>query len=332
MPECIVPDLSSPLLVANVKLRNRVLLAPMSGVTDVPFRQLAWEHGAGMVISEMVASEAFVTGKQEMKLKSASAGLPLHVVQLAGREPQWMAKAAKLAAGAGAGIIDINMGCPAKKVTTGYSGAGLMRDIDRALRLIEATVQAVDVPVTLKMRLGWDNNSLNAPALAGRAVSAGVQMITVHGRTRCQFYNGAADWGAVRAVREAVDVPLIVNGDIASAEHAYQALSRSGADAVMVGRGAYGAPWLAGAIANGREPRLSAVDLAKTAQSHFARILAFYGTDHGIRQARKHIGWYMDRRRCDLGLRRAILTSYDPVFVADSLQRALECGPMARAA
>ncbi|MFL6948263.1 MAG: tRNA dihydrouridine synthase, partial [Xanthobacteraceae bacterium] len=220
----------------------------MSGITDAPFRRLVSRLGAGLVISEMTASSALVEGKREARLRAEGQGAGIHVVQLAGCEAKWMAEGARIAEANGAAIIDINMGCPAKRVTTGYAGSALMRDLDHALALIEATVAAVAVPVTLKMRLGWDDRSLNAPELARRAEAAGVQMITVHGRTRCQFYKGAADWGAVRAVRNAVSVPLVVNGDITSFEKAVQALEMSGADAVMIGRGAQGQPWLPGQI------------------------------------------------------------------------------------
>ena len=288
-------QLDAPLAFAGVTIRNRVILAPMSGVTDVPFRRLAWEGGAGMVVSEMVASEAWSTGKEEMRLKAEGAGLPVHIVQIAGRDPHWMAEAARLAEGAGAQVVDINMGCPARKVTTGWSGSALMRDLDHALTLIDATVGATDLPVTLKMRLGWDHDSLNAPELAARAEDAGVRLLTVHGRTRCQFYKGRADWSAVRRVRAATRLPLVVNGDIASAADAHEAIATSGADAVMVGRAAYGAPWRPGLVAGVASPP---DDLGPYVKRHHAAMLAHYGEAIGVRAARKHLGWYADG--CDL--------------------------------
>src|SRR6201986_3091125 len=220
----------------------------MSGVTDAPFRKLAGALGAGLVVSEMTASDDLARGRPMSRLRCEATGVGPHVVQLAGCETRWMAEGARIAEAAGAEIIDINMGCPARHVTGGQSGSALMRDLDHALTLIEATIAAVKIPVTLKMRLGWDHHSLNAPELARRAEAAGVQMITVHGRTRCQFYKGDADWSAVRAVKDAISVPLVVNGDITSFEKAVTALDLSGADAVMVGRGAQGQPWLPGQI------------------------------------------------------------------------------------
>src|SRR5882724_827766 len=243
--ECQRPK---PLKIGDIQVANRVFLAPMSGVTDAPFRRLAASLGAGLVVSEMTASDDLANGRPMSRLRCEATGVGPHVVQLAGCQTHWMAEGARIAESAGADIIDINMGCPAKHVTGGQSGSALMRDLDHALRLIEATVGAVSVPVTLKMRLGWDDASRNCAELARRAEGAGVRLITVHGRTRCQFYKGDADWAAVRAVKDAIRIPLVVNGDITSFEKAVSALEMSGADAVMIGRGAQGQPWLPGQI------------------------------------------------------------------------------------
>src|SRR6195952_887702 len=243
-----VSSFPTRLKIGDIEVANRVLLAPMSGVTDAPFRRLTATLGAGLVVSEMTASDDLVHGRPMSRLRCEATGVGAHVVQLAGCQTRWMAEGARIAEAAGADIIDINMGCPARHVTGGQSGSALMRDLDHALTLIEATIAAVKVPVTLKMRLGWDERSLNAPELARRAEAAGVQLISVHGRTRCQFYKGEADWSAVRAVKNAIDIPLVVNGDITSFEKATTALRMSGADAVMMGRGAQGQPWLPGQI------------------------------------------------------------------------------------
>ncbi|NKX66726.1 tRNA dihydrouridine synthase DusB [Labrenzia sp. 5N] len=311
------------LTIGRYQLANPAVLAPMSGVTDLPFRRLAARYGAGMVVSEMVASESFVKGDAETQMRAEAQDKGLHVVQLAGREARWMGEAAKVIAGLGADVIDINMGCPAKKVTSGYSGSALMRDLDHALTLVDATVAAVDVPVTLKMRLGWDDKNLNAPELARRAEAAGVQLITVHGRTRCQFYKGKADWRAIAAVKDAISVPLIANGDCKSAEDALRMLELSGADGVMIGRGAYGRPWLPGHIghflASGEQLNApTGTELAELVAEHYEAILSHYGERQGIRIARKHLGWYLDETTsagaADIpgSVRKTLMTSNQP--------------------
>ncbi len=317
-------DLTAPLHVGGVKLRNRVFLAPMSGVSDLPFRQLAWQAGAGMVVSEMVASAELCTRERGNLLRLKGDGLGTHVVQIAGREAKWMAEAARIAEGEGAHIIDINMGCPAKKVTGGLSGSALMRDLDHALTLIEATVAAVSSPVTLKMRLGWDDSTINAPELAARAEHAGIQMVTVHGRTRCQFYEGKADWHAIRAVKEAVSVPVVANGDVLNPDDAASILDASGADAVMVGRGSYGQPWLPGTIAQGLRHGTSDV-IADYAVAHYEAMLTHYGEPTGIRHARKHLGWYLEMHGVDISTveRGSIMTENNPRQVARRLHAAL---------
>jgi nifR3 family TIM-barrel protein len=287
--------------IGPIETRNRVFLAPMSGVTDEPFRATAHEYGAGLVVSEMVASEELVNARPDMLRRALGAeSISPFVIQLAGREPHWMSEGARVAQDMGAAIIDINMGCPARQVTGGLSGSALMRDLDHALTLIEATVSAASVPVTLKMRLGWDHDSLNAPELARRAEEAGVALVTVHGRTRCQFYGGRADWSAIAKVRQAITIPLIANGDGNSVEDAKEMLEKSGADGIMIGRGAYGRPWWPGVIAEGLDPGSGVAEpaLAEEAeiiQAHHERILSHHGAHHGNRIARKHIGWAITR-------------------------------------
>ncbi|WP_288427001.1 tRNA dihydrouridine synthase DusB [uncultured Agrobacterium sp.] len=319
-----LPALSDPFQIGSVAIRNRAVLAPMSGVTDLPFRQLAWRFGAGLVVTEMVASRELVANKGESWARLKNAGMTPHMVQLAGREAHWMAEAAKIAADNGADIIDINMGCPAKKVTGGYSGSALMRDPDHALGMIEATVNAVDVPVTVKMRLGWDENSLNAPEIASRAEAAGAQLITIHGRTRMQFYEGRADWDAIRAVRDVISVPLIANGDVETAHDVSEILRRSGADAVMVGRGAQGQPWLPAVLAGHDAPAREAI--ADIAVEHYEMMLEFYGVEAGLRHARKHLGWYLDRFAPEIqpGDKGLIMTSKNTSEVIAILRSALE--------
>lgn len=309
----------------------------MSGVTDAPFRRQVAALGAGLVISEMTACAALAAGKRNARRRVKGQGAGLHVVQLAGCEAHWMAEGARIAADAGAAIIDINMGCPAKHVTHGESGSALMRDLDHALTLIEAVVQAVKVPVTLKMRLGWDDSSRNAPELARRAEAAGVALVAVHGRTRCQFYTGRADWSAVRAVKASVSVPIVVNGDVASFEEADSALAASGADAVMVGRGAQGRPWFPGQLAHylatgARDASPGLNDQLALVSELYDEMLAHHGVDIGLRHARKHLGWALDTAAATAGAplhllkahRSRVLTAIDPALVQRRLGEAFD--------
>lgn len=288
-----------PLAVGSVALPGRAILAPMAGVTDVGMRRIACRFGASLAISEMVAASAFAHGHAQALNRAQGRGVDLHVIQIAGCEATPMAEAARVAEGCGAAIVDINMGCPAKRVTGGYSGSALMRDLDHACRLIEATVDAVALPVTVKMRLGWDASSLNAPDLASRAEQLGVKLVTVHGRTRSQFYTGKADWSAVRAIKQAVAIPVVVNGDCRSAGDACRMLEASGADAVMLGRAAVGQPWLVGQIAEALRsgvmpPRPGAAERYEAVCEHLAAILRDFGNDKGLRHARKHLSAYAD--------------------------------------
>ncbi|MHC5308033.1 tRNA dihydrouridine synthase DusB [Bartonella sp. LJL80] len=310
--------LDTPLKVKDIVFRNRVFLAPMSGVSDLPFRQRCWQSGAGMVVSEMVASAELCAGSPESLLRMNGNGLPQHIVQLAGREAEWIGRAAEIAQDCDADMIDINMGCPAKKVTGGYSGAALMRDIPLAMSLIEAVLKVARVPVSLKMRLGWDEQNINAPELAKLAEQAGIAMITVHGRTRMQFYTGKADWDALKAVRDVISVPLIANGDITNRSDADEFMRRSGADAVMIGRAACGQPWLLGEIAGNPFTQ----DLAHYICAHYRAMVDYYGETTGPRHARKHLDWYLQKH--SIGQvhdveRREILTSSQPENVLTML-------------
>ncbi|AGK57734.1 dihydrouridine synthase TIM-barrel protein NifR3 [Hyphomicrobium denitrificans 1NES1] len=305
-----------------------VALAPMSGVSDLPFRRLAHRLGATFVVSEMIASEELVKSRADVLRRAEGRDLTPFVMQLAGREERWMADGARIAEAKGADIIDINMGCPAKEVTGKLSGSALMRNLDHAQALIRAVVQAAGIPVTLKMRLGWDDKTRNAAELARRAEAEGVKLITVHGRTRCQFFKGAADWDGVRSVVETTSLPVLVNGDINSPADARQALDASGAQGVMVGRGAYGAPWMPGRIAKALscdhdpgDPSLSAQ--RDIALEHVDAMLTHYGRELGLKNARKHIGWYLVSSRADAmtvkAWRARLCTALDPQHVLAGL-------------
>ncbi|NBO24808.1 MAG: tRNA dihydrouridine synthase DusB [Chlamydiae bacterium] len=299
--------------IGDIELSSPVILAPMSGVTDLPFRKLVKKFGAGLVVSEMVASRAMIveSWRSLQKSKIMSDDATSACVQLAGFEPDVMAEAAKMNEDLGAKIIDINFGCPAKKVVNGYAGSYLMRDEKQAGKILEATAKAVKVPVTLKMRMGWDHSNLNAPTIAKIAENSGIKMITIHGRTRCQFYTGVADWSFVKLVKDALNIPVIVNGDITNPMNAKNALLSSGADGVMIGRGAYGKPWILAQIAHFLKTGETAPEPSLDTQKqiileHYENMLDLYGKEIGVKIARKHLGWYSSGRKNSSCFRAAI--------------------------
>ena len=338
--------MTTDLAIGPHRLANRALLAPMAGITDLPFRRAAARFGAGLVVSEMIASEHLAEGNAEASLRAEGEGVGLHVVQLAGCEAHWLSEGARVAEAAGADVIDINMGCPAKQVTSGQqAGAALLRDIDHATRLIEVTVAAAHVPVTLKMRLGWDEHSIVAPELALRAEAAGVAMVTIHGRTRAQFYSGQADWDAITQVKAAVSIPVIANGDLTTFEQANGMLTASGADGVMIGRAARGRPWFPGQVGEFLATGAAPVDPPLSVQRDtllelYDAWLLHSGRERGAREARKHIGWALEAAAASFGRtaaysfgrsaawakgwRAALLAESDPAAVLRGIGDAFE--------
>ncbi|MGH6932199.1 MAG: tRNA dihydrouridine synthase DusB [Dongiaceae bacterium] len=327
------------LQIGGLHLDGRAFLAPMAGVTDVGMRRLARRFGASLTVSEMVAAGHYARGDAANRLKAEGAGAGFHVVQIAGRDPYVMAEAARLAQDSGAAIIDINMGCPAKKVTSGYAGSHLMRDLRLAVSLIRATIAAVRIPVTLKMRLGWDGQSLNAPELGRLAEAEGAAMLTVHGRTRCQFYSAQADWKAIGKVKQAVSIPVAANGDCASLADAAAMLAQSGADAVMIGRSAIGRPWFVGDVAyylaHGKaRAETQPAERRSAALEHFETLLEMFGTGQGLRHARKHLAAYAERAGVPDGaaLRQRLVRLESPNAVRSTLFQLFDCPSLPEAA
>lgn len=326
-----------PIQIGRHIFPSNAFLAPLSGITDKSFRTIAARYGAGMVVSEMIASEGLINGHADMARRLGRPERLPNIIQLSGCEGRWMAEGAKIAEQSGADIIDINMGCPSKRVTNGYAGSALMRVPDKAQELIESVLGATNLPVTLKMRLGWNDDSLNAPDIARDAVKAGVQMITIHGRTRQQFYKGAARWHPVRNVVDAVSVPVVVNGDIVDIASANRALELSGAAAVMIGRGAQGQPWLLGQVSaalHGRPiPQLPSVNERRELMlEHYQLMMDEYGPALGVRCARKHLGWYMDilatEFQVSADIRSRLLTQGDisqvPILIGQLFEELIE--------